>query len=154
MYIIDVEASGLDPESYPIQIGWTHRGDTYRCGEILIAPHPDWVYWSPDAELVHKIPRESLANGMEISEACHLLNKTFGPRPVYSDAYTADSFWLSRLFDTAGVEPDFTVRSVFSLVAEDRRYEFEKRLHRKPRPHTALEDARIICDAVNFFVPY
>lgn len=154
MYIIDVEASGLDPESYPIQIGWQHRADLGKFGEILISPHADWVFWSKDAELIHNIPRERLSDGMEISEACHLLNNAFGSSTVYSDAVQADGFWLGRLFSAANIESSFTVGSVFDLVKNEKLSEFRKRLYRQSRPHTALADARAINDVVNYFIPY
>lgn len=155
MYIIDVEASGLAEESYPIQIGWQHRGDLGRFGEFLISPHPDWVYWDDYAEKkIHHISRQSLLTGMDVVDACKLLNEKFGHYPVFSDAHEADGFWLSRLFDAAHIEPMFQVRSVFSLVPVEKHYDFEKRLRKQPRPHQALADARIISDAVNFFAPY
>lgn len=154
MYVIDVEASGLDIQSYPIQIGWQHRGDARKFGEILIEPHFDWNYWDPAAESIHKIPRSSLAKGMLIDDACHLLNEVFGNSVVYSDAYQADGFWIERLFSTAGIDQKFKIGSVFDLIDAEKQSEFTKCLRRQARPHRALADARIISDTVNYFAEY
>lgn len=155
MYIIDVEASGLHDESYPIQIGWQHRGDLNRFGEILIRPHPDWVYWDESAEKrIHHISRQQLLSGMDIVDACHLLNDLFERSPVYSDCNSADGFWIERLFEAGHVEQRFDVRSVYDLVSDENLSDFQKKLRSSERPHTALADARIISDIVNFFVPY
>lgn len=155
MYIIDVEASGLSDESYPIQIGWQHRGDLARFGEILIHPHPDWVYWDSSAEeRIHHISRQELLSGMDIVDACHLLNEKFERSPVYSDCNSADGFWIERLFETAHVEQRFEVGSIYDLIPDEKLKSFRKKLMARDKPHTALADARIISDVVNFFVPY
>lgn len=155
MYIIDVEASGLSDQSYPIQIGWQHRGDLARFGEFLIRPHPDWVYWDETAEKrIHHISRLQLQSGKDIVDSCHLLNDLFAREPVYSDCQSADAFWIDRLFDTANIERRFDIDSVYDLVSDEKLRNFRKKLAAQPRPHTALADARIISDVVNFFVPY
>ena len=46
--IIDVEASGFGPYSYPIEIGVAlDNGDKY-C--TLILPAPAWTHWDEEAE--------------------------------------------------------------------------------------------------------
>lgn len=155
MYIIDVEASGLSDESYPIQIGWQHRGDFSRFHEVLIRPHPDWVYWDEDAEnRVHHISRQSLLSGIDIEDACRLLNDTFRRTPVYSDCNSADGFWIDRLFTTAHIKQEFEIKSIYDLIPKDKMRAFKKRLMAREKPHTALADARIISGVVNYFVPY
>lgn len=155
MYIIDVEASGLSDQSYPIQIGWQHRGDLNRFGEILICPHPDWVYWDESAEKrIHHISRQQLLSGEDIVDACHFLNKTFERQPVYSDCNSADGFWVDKLFTTAHVEQRFEIKSIYDLISDEKMSSFKQKLMARDKPHTALADARIISDVVNFFVPY
>lgn len=155
MYIIDVEASGLSEESYPIQVGWQHRGNLSKFGEILLFPHADWVYWDEAAEhRIHHISRQQLRSGMDIIEACHYLNQVFATTPVYSDCNSADGFWINRLFETAHIEQRFDIKSIYSLIPKEKMDAFTKRLMAREKPHTALADARIISDVVNYFVPY
>jgi len=58
-FIIDVEASGFGPMSYPIEIGIAmESGKRYS---ILILPADEWTYWDEEAEKVHLITRDTLA---------------------------------------------------------------------------------------------
>jgi len=50
---LDVEASGLGPDSFPIEIGWAILGGP--AGSVLIKPAPDWSQdaWDETAEDLH-----------------------------------------------------------------------------------------------------
>ena len=52
-YIIDVEASGFGPRSYPIEVGVAMEAD--RRFSALIAPASDWTHWDDEAEQVHRV---------------------------------------------------------------------------------------------------
>ena len=54
----DVEASGLDPRSWPVEVGWALvAGDlTVTSGALLVRPEPTWAHWSAEAERVHGVP--------------------------------------------------------------------------------------------------
>ncbi|MEH6628750.1 MAG: hypothetical protein V7739_20100 [Motiliproteus sp.] len=55
MIIVDIEASGLSPDSYPIEIAWVDTR-TDACDAFLINPETaccDWDYWNYDAEKIH-----------------------------------------------------------------------------------------------------
>lgn len=57
-FIIDVEASGLGPLSYPIEIGVAMvPGQRYS---VLVVPAEDWVWWDDQAERIHGISRQTL----------------------------------------------------------------------------------------------
>ena len=56
--IIDIEASGFASEGYPIEVGVALDDGTTFCS--LISPPPDWTYWDPEAEKVHRVARDIL----------------------------------------------------------------------------------------------
>lgn len=57
LWVIDIEASGLRPASYPIEIGIVGAGTEYQS---LIVPEEGWQHWSTESEAVHGICREVL----------------------------------------------------------------------------------------------
>ena len=52
--LIDLEASGLGAESYPIELGWA-LPDTGAVGAVLIAPPDAWTSrdWDPEIGRAH-----------------------------------------------------------------------------------------------------
>jgi hypothetical protein len=83
-FIIDVEASGFGPSSYPIEIGVAMEpGMRYS---TLIKPSDDWTHWNADAEKTHGIPRSILErHGRPVKEVAEKLNDLLENRFVYSD---------------------------------------------------------------------
>lgn len=141
---IDVEASGLEPSSYPIQIGWLDTNGSYD--EFLINPETAscWDFWDDYAESdIHKISRaDCIRNGLSIYEAADRLNRLLRGLIVISDAADYDHSWIMKLMDEAGCDPTFIIMDV-------REYFFEQRLNgtdffkeRKQRKaiHTAISD--------------
>ena len=57
LIFVDEEASGLDLESYPIEIAIQVNGQIFSW---LIAPEPSWMYWDKNAEAMHGVTREML----------------------------------------------------------------------------------------------
>ena len=56
--VIDIEASSLEPESYPIEIAVRFaNGESY---DSLIKPTGDWSDWSMTSQQAHGISREEL----------------------------------------------------------------------------------------------
>ena len=58
-YIIDVEASGLQSESYPIEVAWCDI-DTCCASSFLIKPARSWTVWDKKAEALHGLSRDLL----------------------------------------------------------------------------------------------
>ena len=81
--VIDIEASGLDAEAYPIEIGVAlPSGETF-CA--LIRPEPDWQFWDDNAEKVHRVPRDILElYGRPIDEIVVELNRTYPGSPCHA----------------------------------------------------------------------
>jgi hypothetical protein len=114
--IIDVEASGFGPHSYPIEVGVVKgNGDRY-CS--LIRPEPDWTEWSEDAESLHGISREVLQRkGKSIQQVCAELNHFLLDETVYSDAIGHDQRWLMRLFYSAEIIQHFKVSAIETITS-------------------------------------
>lgn len=114
---VDVEASGFGRGSYPIEIGVALGDGETNC--MIIQPEPDWLHWDKQAELLHGISRETLETfGRAPVEAAIMLNEVGQGQLMYSDAWGNDSCWLALLFERAGVEQQFKLESVRSLLTE------------------------------------
>jgi hypothetical protein len=150
---IDVEASGLGPRGYPIEVGLIDgRGATY-C--TLILPPPVWsgqdaVAWDPAAECVHGITRAILKDyGKPLLDVARELNRIARGMTLFSDAWGNDYPWLARLFDAADMPMCFQVESSRKLLseAEAGRWGAAKRevtAELKLTRHRASSDAKIL----------
>ena len=105
---IDFEASGFGPDSYPIAVAWN---DSYSViHRVMINPAfvPTWTHWEAQAESVHGMSRERLAEeGVHPLEAARLLTRDLRRMRVFSDAPTFDGQWLDRLFAAARLPVPF-----------------------------------------------
>lgn len=116
--ILDIEASGFGPGSYPIEVGYVLGDGVAYC--TLIRPAPDWTHWDPAAEAMHGLRRGLLERqGRPASEVAHDLNVRLRGQTVYSDAWGNDLAWLGKLFDAAELVPAFRLESVRSLLTDD-----------------------------------
>ncbi|WP_051881341.1 hypothetical protein [Parvularcula oceani] len=114
---IDVEASGLGPYSWPIEVGWGFHG--YQPRSVLIRPVDNWsmLAWEKSAESLHRIdPGQLLTEGRSVLDVALGLNAALGQATVYSDAPDYDSFWLFRLYDAAGVKPNYRLNDIGDLL--------------------------------------
>ena len=115
--IIDVEASGFGPFSYPIEIGVALGGGGKYC--TLVLPLPGWTHWDDDAEAVHRIPRGLLKEcGKPARHVALELNGLLGDETVYTDGWVVDKPWLVRLFHEAQVEPTFRTSALEMILSE------------------------------------
>ena len=113
--IIDLEASGFGRGSYPIEVGFAlENREIYS---FLIKPEADWTHWSDEAEEIHGISREQLdAEGMCIEDIALKLNDMLRGQTLYSDAWSFDSSWIGRLFDSAGIVQRFRIETINKLL--------------------------------------
>lgn len=154
MIIFDIEASGLHPESYPIEIAWQDSNDPESYDEFFIKPASGWTHWDDYAETeIHHISRKTIIeSGISISEACSRLNTALEGKTIYSDAIDFDKRWMMRLFNQADLEPLFNFGSVLDLLpSTSDRIHFET-LQNTPVKHRALEDARQIAKWMNLLL--
>jgi hypothetical protein len=106
IWFLDVEASSLSDDSYPIEIGWVDesgQGESY-----LIRPELSWTDWSADAERVHGISRDQLLSegrpAAWVAERAAQVLARDSVRAV-SDAPVIDGRWLARLLALAERRP-------------------------------------------------
>lgn len=146
--VIDVEASGFGPGSYPIEIGVVlESGDPY-CR--LLRPQTDWTHWDESAAAVHGVTRDILiTHGRPADEVARDLNEMLWGKTVYSDAWSYDMTWVGLLFEVVGRPQTFRIESLRSLLTEqqadrwaDQRREVVKELGLSR--HRASADARIL----------
>lgn len=121
IFFLDFEASSPGRESYPIEVAWVSKegqGESY-----LIRPHESWRSrgdWSPDAERVHGISRETLmAEGRSAAwVARHAASSLATAEAIYSDAHGLDGRWLRQLLLSAAL-PDLIVQDAYTLYEQE-----------------------------------
>ena len=146
MIIVDVEASGLHQESYPIEIAWQDSEQPESFDSFLIVPLAHWRHWDDYAESeIHNISREQLFDsGITVNKACERLNSALINQIIYSDAIEYDQRWIMRLFDETEIKPSFSFGSVIDLLPKGGDFKYNKLVESAPVKHRALDDARQI----------
>lgn len=115
--VIDFEASGLGPPSYPIEVGVVLSNGKSYCS--LIYPAVDWLYWDDEAELIHGIKRQTLFEyGKPIQQVASELNSFLLDKTVYSDGWVVDNPCLIALFSKSGIEPKFHLSALEWILKE------------------------------------
>lgn len=152
---VDIEASGLHFDSYPIEIALRINQKTHHW---LIKPEPNWHYWSPEAEALHGISLlYLLKNGLPARHVAReinlLLNDTSGI--IYSDAADWDWDWMRVLFDSVKISPSFIVLPVQDLMSETQQELFTKAFEELAnsdsfQQHRACDDVEILEKAYLF----
>ena len=146
MVVIDVEASGLADQSYPIEIAWQDSEKRGEFDSFLIKPFDDWTYWDDHAEqAIHHISRAELfLKGISPEEACNRLNQRLKGQTVYSDAIRFDQGWIMKMFESAGMEISFGFESIFSQLPKGNLENYNILVEKETVKHRALNDARQI----------
>lgn len=116
-YIIDIEASGLDSNSYPIEVGIVLDKGRKFCS--LIKPAKGWTHWDKEAENTHHISREMLqSHGQSVKAVAQKLNALLEGMILFSDGWAVDKPWLTKLFYEAKEEMKFQVSPIETLLTE------------------------------------
>ena len=151
--VIDIEASGLDHTSYPIEVA---IGNCTDIKNWLIKPLPHWTHWDINAEKIHGISREYLQeHGTPAKEVAHQIDQFLASRNglLYSDADWWDSNWLDTLFLDTGTTRNYHVLSIVDLMEEFDSDKFSNlKVHISERDsirlHRAANDVEIISKAL------
>ncbi|MBY5374619.1 transcriptional regulator (plasmid) [Rhizobium leguminosarum] len=99
---LDFEASSLGKHSYPIEIAWVFADGRSR--SLLIRPAPNWTDWSADAESIHGISREQLANeGTSIAFVVKEMMAALSGHDLHASSPSWDGKWLSVLLRAGGM---------------------------------------------------
>lgn len=149
--MLDFEASGLGPGSYPIEVAWGWV-DTFQIESCLIRPADDWLefgLWDEIAETeIHKIGRARLLReGVPVEIVARHMTSALEGHAVYSDGPRFDGEWLDTLFRAAGRPPPIMIQSIDVLLRArfdiDVAFEAEKAaLKSCPPTHRAADDVR------------
>ncbi len=152
--LIDIEASGLHFDSYPIEVA-VLLGD--ECRSWLIKPEPGWRYWCRTAESMHGIRRETLEKeGLPVIDVVKQLNRflTGFSGVLYSDADRWDADWIDTLYYAANEVRGFCIDSIYHLLDGEKGRQFDR--HKallaesgRYRHHRAAEDVRMISQALH-----
>ncbi len=146
--VLDIEASGLGRNSYPIEIGYVLPDGHAYC--TLIEPEPHWTHWDAQAAALHGIRREQLRErGLPTRDVALLLNTQLAGLTVYTDGWANDFTWLGVLYEAAGMVPHFKLDNLRSLLSDDEADQWhtvKARIaqERGPQRHRASSDARLI----------
>ena len=146
--MLDVEASGLGRNSYPIEVGFVLPDGHAYC--TLVRPEPHWTHWDFDAEQLHRIPRAIIeARGRPALEVARKLNDQLAGQVVYSDGWANDYSWLGALFDAAELVPRFKLENLRKLLTEheaDQWHAVKAQIssERGVQRHRASSDARLL----------
>lgn len=146
--ILDIEASGFGPGSYPIEVGVALADG--RPLVRLIKPMGHWTHWQERAEQIHGISRQRLfEEGENPREIAVELNGLLNSRTVYTDGWGVDLSWLSLLFHEANVVQGFRLESIYALLREDQLDQWSEHRARVleitgMEPHRAGTDVLIV----------
>lgn len=151
--IIDFEASSLDEDSYPIEVGLAIvRDGAIESWSSLIRPTREWVKrgaWSRRSELVHQISRVQLVDAPSPAEVGAELNRRAGGfGAVYCDGGSYDAHWLAELFADADIQPTFQLADISLLVRPHQKTGYSAALATTKPPHRAASDAIRIAEAL------
>ena len=139
---MDLEASGLGAESYPIEVAWkcpaTGLSDNFFINPDSIS---HWRYWDEFAEELHGLDRERLVKeGISAEVACQRLNEALKGKTLISDALEFDSFWMRRLFNAVGVSSEFTMAGLDAILSAERLIQYRFIARSQFRRHRAMQD--------------
>lgn len=145
---LDIEASGLSSDSYPIEIGVVLPDNSSWCH--LIKPAESWNHWNQEAQKLHHITQENLlSHGKDIRAIAESLNDLLNDKIAYSDCWVLDDRWLQKLYAEARLTPSFRLRDIMHILKEDDFMHWEtikstiaKELNIER--HRATNDARIL----------
>ena len=146
--VIDIEASGFGPKSYPIEVGFCLPDGSTFC--TLIRPEPEWTHWDPQAEKLHHIPRDlAVQRGRSAADVAQLLNAKLRGQTVYSDGWANDYSWMGALFDVAELSPHFKLENLRALLLETEAnhwHECKQQVAQElgAQRHRASADARLL----------
>ncbi len=151
MVILDIEASSLSNESYPIEIAWFDLEGKFDYSKLI---NPEsaggWDDWDSYAEAeIHGLTRERCCQeGANVLTVVQEVEELFLSYPVFSDAHWQDQRWLDRLFEAVGKRPPAKLMPLDQAVSHDKRSDLAARLATVVRPHRALADCQMLAQIV------
>lgn len=150
--IIDIEASGLHFDSYPIEVAVLLNGQSKSW---LIKPEASWKHWCTTAESMHGITRKMLVNeGKNVEQVVDELVSFLenSNNVLYSDAVQWDIDWIDTLFFSVKRVRKFHVASIYDVLDKEQSVQFDEVKSRLAESgeyhhHRAEEDVKMIYGA-------
>lgn len=155
--IIDLEASGLSRNSFPIEVGiFLPTEDENYSDSWLIKPAESWInerQWDFESEKIHNISLNHLKdNGLIGFDVCNKLNSLLNGTTIFSDAPDFDSMWINILFNEWKIERLFDIRGIYEADIKFRNVSYKEVRMLKEKiakennltQHRASDDAFII----------
>jgi hypothetical protein len=146
-FFIDFEASGIAPDSYPIEVAAVSSECAFN---TLIKPARYWTHWSFDAQDMHGLSQDHLREqGDTLGAVARHMNQLFSGQVLCSDS-PQDGFWLDVLFEAADLMPTFELQPLEVFVGREAASDIY-RLLPTTRHHRALHDATALMEACRAF---
>jgi len=97
---LDIEASSLGMDSYPIEIAWSdHQGniESYLINPYLV---DEWIDWDYNAQQIHGITRKQCREeGISPNWLCNRMSQSIKPGEIiYADGGVFDENWVDVLY--------------------------------------------------------
>ena len=147
-FFIDFEASGIAPDSYPIEVAVVSSEFAFN---TLIKPARYWTHWSFDAQDMHGLNQDHLREqGDTPGAVARHMNQLFSGHVLCSDS-PQDGFWLDVLFEAADLMPTFELKPLEVFVGREAASDIY-RLLPTTRRHRALHDATALMNACRAFL--
>ncbi|AZP70617.1 hypothetical protein EJJ20_10705 [Pseudomonas poae] len=146
-FFIDFEASGIAPDSYPIEVAVVSSEASYSS---LIKPARYWTHWSFDAQDMHGICQDQLhQQGDPADVVARHMNQLFSGQVLCSDS-PQDGFWLDVLYEAADLMPTFELKPLEVFVGREAASKIYCLLPTTTH-HRALDDAIALMNACHAF---
>ena len=146
-FFVDFEASGIAPDSYPIEVAVVSSGFAFN---TLIKPARYWTHWSFDAQDMHGLTQDHLLQEGDTPHAvAKQMNQLFSGQVLCSDS-PQDGFWFDVLFEAADLMPTFELKPLEVFVGREAASDIY-RLLPTTRRHRALHDATALMEACRAF---
>ncbi|MBX4138817.1 hypothetical protein K1567_23195 [Pseudomonas sp. S5F11] len=146
-FFIDFEASGIAPDSYPVEVAVVSNETVYS---LLIKPARYWTHWSFDAQDMHGLTQDHLLQEGDTPHAvAKQMNQLFSGQVLCSDS-PQDGFWFDVLFEAADLMPTFELKPLEVFVGREAASDIY-RLLPTTRRHRALHDATALMEACRAF---
>jgi hypothetical protein len=150
LVFLDFEASSLDDESWPVEVGYA-ASDGAEDG-FLVARHRDWSmeHWDRNSANLHGISLADLdESGISAAAAVDRLAAKLSNTIVVSDAPAFENHWLRRMSTAAGKPTPFVVQDWEEYLPagqthEERAALFSVEREKEGVRHRALPDARVM----------
>lgn len=147
LFFIDFEASGIAPDSYPIEVAVVSSEASYSS---LIMPACYWAHWSFDAQDMHGLSQDQLREQGDTPNAvARRMNQLFSGQVLCSDS-PQDSFWLDVLYEASDLVPTFELKPLEVFVGREAASEIYYLLP-TTKHHRALDDASALMNACHAF---